>query len=95
MDSGGEDTVKEKSQIKDVFNDEEKDTESIEIEKQLKKEIRDVYVQVKRCCLLITRSAQAGLSIYHLRIGLYYHLFNPAAILNIAPEDLCITHVQS
>lgn len=44
MDSGGEDTVKEKSRIKDVFNDEEKGTESIEIEKQLKKEIRDVYV---------------------------------------------------
>ena len=59
MDSGGEDTAEEKRHSN---LDDEENTESIEIEKQLKKKIAgDFYVQANRCCLssACARSAEA------------------------------------
>ena len=63
MYSGSEDTVEEKRQ--DVFklNDEEKHTESIEIEKQPKKEIRDFLHAGKEMLSSTARSAQTIISI--------------------------------
>ena len=63
MDSGGEDAADEKRQSH-VSLTTKKNTESLDIEKRLKKEIARDLVQVKRCCLLTARSVEAGISIY-------------------------------
>ena len=63
MDSGGEDAADEKRQSH-VSSTAKKNTESLDIEKRLKKEIARDLVQVKRCCLLTARSVEAGISIY-------------------------------